>query len=125
MGVWDGILDAANPLQPYFALGGLLNQATGGKTGSYSFAETARGQAAPSTYSTTVHALSVYDAGEDTSDGVLGGLQLPVVNRHGKRLAKEVVEEVTDFAWDAIPTWLKVAGGGALGLVAFIGLRKK
>lgn len=96
------------PASGLYALGGALNAATGGTTTTYDLGTALRGGSTGTTFSNAVLAPSFYDPGSREADGVLGGLQIPILNKY----TGEAVKDAAD-AWP----WLKwlpwIAGGVA------------
>lgn len=100
-------------LSPFYALGGYVNQATGGETPTYNPLVAAYSQTVqPPTYSDFTQAVSGYQ-GSGPDDGFWG---IPILNPKTVEVAKEVVDEV-------LPPWaLPVAlGVGGIALFAALG----
>lgn len=115
------------PVHGLYALGGAVNELTGGKTKTYSLAKALKGQGSQNRFSKTTQATSGYTAPVPRA----GDYRLPVVNRATPQLvgqvAGTVVHDVAAPVADAASKSLLgvslrtlgwVAGGSALGLGA-------
>lgn len=128
MGIMDklktGARDAAlAPFSGLYALGGAINEATGGDTRTFSIWKAARGGGStPKETSGLVQAASLV-RGQDVTmeDDTLERqirFQLPVVNPAGSEIVGDVVEDVGKAAGDVAESAGKAAGdvaGGAAG----------
>lgn len=96
-----------------YALGGGINELTGGHTATYWAPAAARGAARGTTYSNTTQALSGY---QGSTPGA-GDWGLPIVNRATFRVAGDVLKAATE---DVLGIDLKtlLLAGGVLAAVA-------
>lgn len=89
------------PASGLYALGGVINEATGGTTTTYDLGTALRGGSTGTVFSNTILAIQPYDPGSNVADGKLGTLQIPFLNRHLPEALKDAV--------DIIPPWAKAA----------------